>query len=54
MEYAHFGVLLKELRTKYNMSRESLAEGICTPKQIYRIEKGFSQPSIYMLNQLSM
>ncbi len=40
MNYEHFGVLLQELRMKYNMSREKLAENICTLKQLYRIEKG--------------
>lgn len=54
MEYEHFGYLLKELRTKYKMSREKLAQNICTPKQIYRIEKGESEPSIYLLHQLSI
>ncbi len=54
MEYEHFGYLLQELRTKYKMSREKLAQNICTPKQIYRIEKGVSEPSIYILHQLSI
>ncbi|MGB8455789.1 MAG: helix-turn-helix transcriptional regulator [Anaerocolumna sp.] len=54
MNYEHFGTLLQELRTKYNMSREKLLENICTPKQIYRIEKGDSEPSIYLLHQLSI
>jgi transcriptional regulator with XRE-family HTH domain len=54
MEYEHFGILLQELRTKYNMSRDKLAQKICTPKQIYRIEKGVSEPSIYILHQLSI
>jgi Predicted transcriptional regulators len=54
MEYEHFGNLLQELRAKYNMSREKLAQNICTPKQIYRIEKGYSEPSIYLLHQLSI
>jgi transcriptional regulator with XRE-family HTH domain len=53
MKYEHFGNLLQELRMKYNMSREELAQNICTPKQIYRIEKGESEPSIYLLHQLS-
>ena len=35
------------------MSRETLAENICTSKQIYRIEKGESEPSISLLHQLS-
>lgn len=54
MEYEHFGILLKELRKKFNMSREELAQNICTPKQIYRIEKGNSEPSVYLLHQLSI
>ncbi len=54
MKFEHFGNLLQELRVKYNMSREKLAQNICTPKQIYRIEKGYSEPSIYLLHQLSI
>ncbi|MGB8455788.1 MAG: helix-turn-helix transcriptional regulator [Anaerocolumna sp.] len=54
MKYEHFGILLQELRMKYNISREMLAQNICTPKQIYRIEKGQSEPSIYLLHQLSI
>lgn len=54
MKYEHFGILLQELRVKYSMSREKLAQNICTPKQIYRIEKGYSEPSIYLLHQLSI
>ncbi len=54
MRYEHFGILLQELRGKYNLSREKLAQNICTPKQIYRIEKGVSEPSIYLLHQLSI
>ncbi len=54
MQYEHFGILLQELRMNYNMSREKLAENICTPKQLYRIEKGVSEPSIYLLHQLSL
>ncbi|WFR57037.1 helix-turn-helix transcriptional regulator [Anaerocolumna sp. AGMB13025] len=54
MKYEHFGNLLQELRLKYNLSREKLAQDICTPKQIYRIEKGYSEPSIYLLHQLSI
>ncbi|BCJ92722.1 hypothetical protein acsn021_02910 [Anaerocolumna cellulosilytica] len=54
MHYEHFGMLLQELRKKHNMSREKLAENICTTKQIYRLEKGTSEPSIYLLHQLSI
>lgn len=54
MKYEHFGILLKELRLQHQFSREKLAQNICTPKQIYRIEKGDSEPSIYLLHQLSI
>ncbi len=36
------------------MTREQLAQDICTPKQIYRIEKGVYEPSLYLINQLSI
>jgi transcriptional regulator with XRE-family HTH domain len=54
MNYEHFGNLLRELRESRNLTREQLAQNICTPKQIYRIEKGYSEPSICLLNQLSI
>ena len=54
MSYEHFGILLKELREVRGLTREQLAKGICTPKQIYRIEKGEFEPSLYLLNQLSI
>ncbi|QHQ60545.1 helix-turn-helix domain-containing protein [Anaerocolumna sedimenticola] len=54
MNYEHFGVFLRELRLSRNMTREQLAQDICTPKQIYRIEKGVYEPSLYLINQLSI
>lgn len=54
MNYKHFGEFLQELRLSRNMTREQLALGICTPKQIYRIEKGVYEPSLYLINQLSI
>ncbi|MGN6715096.1 helix-turn-helix domain-containing protein [Anaerocolumna jejuensis] len=54
MSYEHFGVFLRELRESRNLTREQLAKDICTPKQIYRIEKGDFEPSLYLLNQLSI
>jgi len=54
MKYKHFGEFLQELRLSRNMTREQLAQDICTPKQIYRIEKGVYEPSLYLLNQLSI
>lgn len=54
MNYEHFGKFLQELRLSRNMTREHLAHGICTPKQIYRIEKGVYEPSLYLINLLSI
>jgi transcriptional regulator with XRE-family HTH domain len=54
MSYEHFGVFLRELRESRGLTREQLAKDICTPKQIYRIEKGDFEPSLYLLNQLSI
>lgn len=54
MSYEHFGIFLRELREVRGLTREQLAKDICTPKQIYRIEKGEFEPSIYLLNQLSI
>lgn len=54
MSYEHFGVFLRELRESRSLTREQLAKDICTPKQIYRIEKGDFEPSLYLLNQLSI
>lgn len=54
MKFEHFGYLLKELRQSRNLTREQLAHNICNPKQIYRIEKGEYEPSLYLLNQLSI
>jgi transcriptional regulator with XRE-family HTH domain len=54
MNYEYFGKFLQELRLSKNMTRASLAQDICTPKQIYRIEKGLYEPSLYLINQLSI
>jgi len=54
MSYEHFGILLRQLRETRKLTREQLSLNICTPKQIYRIEKGEYEPSLYLLNQLSI
>jgi len=54
MNYEHFGTFLKELREARNLTKEQLASGVCTRKEIYRIEKGEYQPSLYLLNKLSI
>lgn len=43
------GIIIKELRQNKNMSRTELAEGICTEKYIYLIEKGERTPSSELL-----
>lgn len=54
MNSEYFGRFLQELRLSRNMTREQLAQDICTSKQIYRIEKGIYEPSLYLINQLSI
>lgn len=47
------GALLKEQRILKGLSRKELAEGICSEKYIYLIEKNERNPSVYILNDLS-
>lgn len=47
------GDLLKEQRILKGLSRKELAEGICSEKYIYLIEKNERNPSVYILNDLS-
>lgn len=54
MEFNNFGEYLENLREKQKISRSVLCDGICSEKQLYRIEKSESEPSIYILNQLSL
>lgn len=54
MEFSCFGEYLENLREKQKISRSVLCDGICSEKQLYRIEKSESEPSIYILNQLSL
>lgn len=53
MNYSHFGELLKEIRTSYNITLEELAKGICSIRQLSRIENGNSNPSLYILHNIS-
>lgn len=46
---SHIGIIIKELRRIKNLSRTELAEGICTEKYIYLIEKGERTPSSELL-----
>ena len=47
------GDIIKEQRTMNNMSRQTIAEGICSEKYIYLIERNERNPSAYILDQLS-
>ncbi|NLO18353.1 MAG: helix-turn-helix transcriptional regulator [Ignavibacteria bacterium] len=48
-----FGKLLRTIREEKNLSRAQLAEGICSEKYLYLIEKGERMPSATILRQLS-
>lgn len=54
MYYKHFGELLKEIRTSNNITLEQLAEGICSVRQLSRIERGENNPSLYILHHISI
>lgn len=47
------GDIIKEQRLALNMSRKTLAEGICTEKYVYLIETKKRNPSTYILNSFS-
>ena len=47
------GEIIKEQRNLINMSRETLAEGVCTEKYVYLIEKNERNPSAYILDDFS-
>ncbi len=49
----HIGNVIRELRLNLGMSQKVLAEGICSGKYIYLIEKGERSPSIEMTEMLS-
>lgn len=49
----HFGILIREYRESLSISRKELAEGICTEKYIYLIEKGDRTPSVDILSVIS-
>ncbi len=54
MNFSHFGEFLKDIRTSNNISIERLAEGICSTRQLIRIENGENNPSLYILHNLSI
>ncbi|QSX05556.1 helix-turn-helix transcriptional regulator [Sedimentibacter sp. zth1] len=48
-----FGDFLKNLRNSYKLTRKKLCSGICSEKQLERIEKNINEPSVYILHHLS-
>jgi transcriptional regulator with XRE-family HTH domain len=48
----NIGSVIKEFRTNNNLSQEKLADGICTTKYLYMIEKGRRTPSNAILAKL--
>lgn len=47
------GDIIEKQRLALEMSRKTLAEGICSEKYVYLIEKNERNPSAYILNSLS-
>lgn len=53
MNEIYFGNVLKELRLKKQLSQEKLADGICTKRQLIRIEQNENLPTGFLLSELS-
>lgn len=53
MNETYFGNVLKELRLKKQLSQEKLADGICTKRQLIRIEQNENLPTGFLLSALS-
>lgn len=49
----HIGNIIREYREMLSLSRKELAEGLCTEKYIYLIEKGERTPSVNVLSIIS-
>ncbi|AVM70213.1 hypothetical protein C3V36_13720 [Lachnospiraceae bacterium oral taxon 500] len=47
------GTIIRELRKKKGLSQKELAEGICSLKQLSRIENNTSEASTYLIYELS-
>lgn len=47
------GTIIRELRKKKGLSQKELAEGICSLKQLSRIENNTSEASTYVIYELS-
>lgn len=53
MNPVKLGQIIYELRTNRNMSQTTLANNICSIKQLIRYEKGLSYPSLYTMDLIS-
>lgn len=53
MNYGHFGEFLKYVRKSSGMTLEQLSNGICSVRQLSRIEKGENTASLFILHYLS-
>ncbi len=53
MDYNNIGKVIYLFRKQKKISRSDLCSGICSEKQLYRIETLKSIPSIYLVQQLS-
>lgn len=49
----YFGNIIKKIREEKNITQEYLAEGICSKRQLIRIEKNQSNPTAYVLSNIS-
>lgn len=46
METYNIGKIIRETRTRRNISQEELSDGICSPVTLSRIENGMQKPSL--------
>lgn len=49
----YIGLVIKKMRKNRNLSQTELADGICSFKQIYRIESCLSSPSACLVSEIS-
>ena len=47
------GTVIKKLREKNGLTQKQLAEGICSPRHLSRIEQNISEMNIYFLCEFS-
>lgn len=49
----YIGDLIKKIRLSKSMTQNNLAKGICSVKQISRVEKNQSSPTAYLLHEIA-